>query len=81
MIVRVPLIPGFNDSPEDIAAIARFVKRELHSVQIDLLAYNKMGESKYGRLAREAVELKMQDDAHVEALRGVVSQVMASQRS
>ncbi len=48
--VRIPLIPGFNDSPEDIRAIAQFVRKELGAVRIDLHPYNKLGEGKYSRL-------------------------------
>jgi len=72
MKVRVPLIPGFNDSPEVIQAIAAFVKNELHSVEIELLAYNKMGESKYSRLGRDAVRLQIQDEKYVQDLKELV---------
>jgi len=70
--VRVPLIPGFNDSPEDIRAIGNFVRSELHSVEVDLLAYNKMGESKYPRLNRETASLHIQEDSYVEMLRDII---------
>jgi pyruvate formate lyase activating enzyme len=70
--VRVPLIPGFNDSPEVIRAIVDFVRTELKSVEMELLAYNKMDESKYTRLGRNAVSLQIQDEQYVEKLKELV---------
>jgi pyruvate formate lyase activating enzyme len=67
--IRVPLIPGFNDSPEIIRGITEFVKQELRPVsRIELQAYNKMGEGKYKRLGRQAVCLKTQEKEQVQAL-------------
>ena len=72
ILVRTPLIPGFNDSPNDIRAIARFVKSKLHSA-MELLAYNKMGEGKYERLGRKSTPLALQDEQLVKSLRDVVN--------
>ncbi len=51
IIVRTPVIPGFNDSPEEIRKIARLVKRfginELH-----LLPYHRYGQGKYRLMGR-----------------------------
>jgi pyruvate formate lyase activating enzyme len=72
IIIRMPLIPGFNDSKEDVIALARFVKTELGHLPIELLAYNKMGESKYKLLDREATRREMQENAYLESLREIV---------
>ena len=66
--VRVPLIPGFNDSAEDIEAIARFVEEAFGPVPIDLLPYNKMGEGKYAFLDRDCQPLEGQDERLLERL-------------
>ena len=51
--VRTPVIPGFNDSGEDIGAIARFLA-PLESVKgYDLLAYHSFGAAKYRALGRD----------------------------
>ncbi len=51
---RIPIIPGFNDSSDNIQATARFVATELGiSVPVHLLAYHQLGESKYERLSQE----------------------------
>ena len=62
MTVRVPIVPNFNDSPDEVKAIAHFVKTELGSVDIDLLPYNKLGESKYERLDKTPISLKEDED-------------------
>jgi pyruvate formate lyase activating enzyme len=50
IIVRRPVIPGYNDGEESIHALARFV-RELESVhEIHLLPYHRFGQGKYDRL-------------------------------
>jgi pyruvate formate lyase activating enzyme len=56
--VRMPLIPGLNNSSGDILEVARFIKKEIGPVEIELLAYNKMGESKYDRLDRPGPALE-----------------------
>lgn len=68
--VRVPVVPDFNDTPEDIRSIAdRVVSlgiRELH-----LLPYHRLGQNKYRLLGRPcdfAGNTKVQDDT-METLR------------
>ncbi len=47
MWVRVPVIPGVNDSEENIRATAEFVKTKLgKDVQMQLLPYHSLGASK-----------------------------------
>lgn len=52
MIVRIPVVPGFNDTPEEIHAIVQFVKSLKTIQQIDVLPYNSGGVSKAQRLGR-----------------------------
>ena len=73
MWVRVPLIPGFNDSENDITDLARFVTRELGLFKIDLHPYNKLSESKYGHLDKKGVRLETQSDEYIQRLRDIVS--------
>lgn len=73
MRVRVPLIPSFNGSPEDLRAIARFVKEEMGSIDIDLLPYNKLGEIKYERLDRSCIPAETQTEEYINHLESIVS--------
>ena len=53
VIVRRPVIPGYNDAAESLDALARFV-RQLDTVpEINLLPYHRFGQGKYERLGRE----------------------------
>ena len=49
--VRTPIIPGFNDTEEDVRAIRAFIPRRLN-IEYELLPYHRMGQPKYGYLGR-----------------------------
>ena len=52
ILARTPVIPGFNDTAEAIAAIARFIK-PYERVNYELLPYHRLGTQKYHFLGRE----------------------------
>mgnify|MGYP000939943664 CR=1 FL=1 len=52
IICRIPVIPGFNDTEEEIADIARFVS-SIGINEIHILQYHNLGESKYLALGRD----------------------------
>ena len=49
--VRIPVVPGINDSAEDIAAFEGYL-RTLRPQAIELLPYHHIGADKYRRLGR-----------------------------
>ncbi len=49
-MIRVPVIPGFNDQPEEIAAIAKIANSLVGVKKLHLLPYHRMGENKYDYL-------------------------------
>lgn len=51
ILVRTPVIPGFNDSSKEICAIRDFVAR-FDRVRYELLPYHRMGQPKYTFLGR-----------------------------
>ena len=53
IIIRVPVIPTFNDNTDDIADIARFAMELCTKPAIQLLPYHTLGRSKYIHLERE----------------------------
>ena len=53
MVVRVPVIPTFNDTPEEIDAISRFTAQILPHGEINLLPYHRLGLDKYKNLGRD----------------------------
>ena len=48
--VRLPLIPGANDSEENIRATAAFAADLPNLEALDILPYHRLGESKWGEL-------------------------------
>lgn len=53
LTVRTPVIPTFNDSEEDIGAIARFASRLPGVKEMHVLPYHRIGLDKYAGLGRE----------------------------
>ncbi|PLR77405.1 glycyl-radical enzyme activating protein [Bacillus sp. V3-13] len=52
--IRTPVIPGFNDSEQNILDIGNFIKDKCKGVQgIELLPYHKLGRGKYKSIGRE----------------------------
>jgi pyruvate formate lyase activating enzyme len=49
LIVRVPVVPGFNDTAENLRATAVFV-RQLGLGEVNLLPFHRLGASKYEQL-------------------------------
>ncbi|MEG0766723.1 MAG: glycyl-radical enzyme activating protein [Clostridia bacterium] len=52
LIIRVPVIPTFNDTPSEIEAIARFAKTLPGVERLHLLPYHRLGQDKYAGLGR-----------------------------
>lgn len=75
VLARVPLVPGYNDSLENIEATARFIATELgKSVRVHLLPYHKLGEAKYERLEMlgKAVSIEPPGDERMLELQKIV---------
>ena len=69
--IRFPLVPGINDSEENIAALAGHV-RSLGTVQgLDLLPYHGTAQAKYNRLDRpfRLMDVKPPSDERVAEIR------------
>jgi len=50
-LIRLPLIPGFNDDGDNIRALARFMK-ETGLPAIEILPYHEFGAYKYEALGK-----------------------------
>ena len=53
LIIRVPVVPTFNDTEEEIGDIARFAAGLPNVKEIHLLPYHRLGQDKYEGLGRE----------------------------
>ena len=53
LVIRVPVIPSFNDTPEEIGSIAMFADKLPGVRKIHLLPYHRLGQDKYDGLNRK----------------------------
>ena len=72
--IRVPVIPGHNDSDENIEAMAAFVSDKLgNDVRVCLLPYHRLGESKNESLGHEMdLSMEIPSDDHMQHLKEIV---------
>jgi pyruvate formate lyase activating enzyme len=61
MVIRIPIVPEYTDSEDNLEAIARYVVKLDRIEEIHLLPYHRLGEAKYLELGRE-YELAEIDD-------------------
>jgi len=71
--LRIPIIPGYNDSESNISQTAEFA-RALQIEKVSLLPYHKWGEGKYERLQEQYSfkETPLPEDNHLERLKAIV---------
>jgi len=73
LIIRVPVIPTFNDTEAEIASIAKFASTLKGVDEINLLPYHNYGKDKYEGLGREYLmgDVPMPTDEHMQKLKAV----------
>jgi pyruvate formate lyase activating enzyme len=73
VIVRIPIIPTFNDEPEEIAAIADQIAA-LRLREVHLLPYHRLGQGKYRLLGRDTLPMVVRNvgETQLNALRGTI---------
>jgi len=73
LIIRVPVIPTFNDTETEIASIAKFASTLNGVDEINLLPYHNYGRDKYEGLGREYPmgDVPMPTDEHMQKLKAV----------
>ncbi len=53
MLIRIPFVPGINDSDENLVKTARFVVDLDPKLHVDILPYHRLGEGKYRMLGMD----------------------------
>jgi pyruvate formate lyase activating enzyme len=53
IIIRIPIIPGFNDDKENIEATGKFTESLSGVIRVDILPFNRGGVEKSARLANQ----------------------------
>jgi len=77
VLFRMPLIPGINDSTENIDATARFLSRlGTNAAKLEIMPFHRMGKNKYTALNMpyNMEGLGAADDEQVEAARRAYAQ-------
>ena len=77
LVIRVPVIPTFNDTVEEIADIARFADKLKGVEKIHLLPYHRLGQDKYEGLGRkyELEDILPPKNEYMEMLKKTVENV------
>lgn len=75
LVIRVPVIPTFNNTKEEIAAIAKFTSEIMPGGEINLLPYHRLGQDKYKGLNRdyEMAHIVPPDDEEMNELLNVAN--------
>lgn len=69
--IRIPVIPGVNDTPEEVRAMIEFVRAHAKAVRVSLLPYHRLGSDKCERLeGHMAHEFEVPSNEHMEELAG-----------
>lgn len=74
LIIRIPVIPTFNDTKEEILNIAKFADTLSGVKKIHLLPYHRLGQDKYDGLQREYQmgEVLPPENEHMQMLKSEV---------
>lgn len=77
LVIRVPVIPTFNDTVEEIISIARFADKLPGVEKIHLLPYHRLGQDKYKGLSRQYLmgDVLPPENEHMEMLKKAVENV------
>lgn len=69
--IRIPVIPGVNDSAEEMLKIKDFLSANGKPEKVELLPYHAMGENKYPALLRNFQKFKTPDEQTMVMLKRV----------
>ncbi len=76
LVIRTPIIPGINDTPEELNAIGAFAAGLTHLDHVQLLPYHKLGVATYEKLGRTYPlgDIEAPTPEQMERCRGIVRQ-------
>lgn len=70
--IRIPVIPGVNDTGKEMEKIRDFLANFPTPERIELLPYHALGEHKYAALGKEAQTFSVPTEARLEQLRKIL---------
>ena len=76
LVVRFPIIPGFNDDEENILTTAKFCL-ENNITRINILPYHKLGQIKYNQLGLEykMSEVSSPDNSKMDHIKDLIESI------
>ena len=76
IVVRTPIIPGFNDTDKDISAIVKFLRTIGTLKDYELLPYHKFGTAKYRQLGKTYLcpDITFPSQERMERLRAIADE-------
>ncbi len=77
IIIRIPVIPGFNDNSREMTKISDFIKNISYK-SVELLPYHKMGEHKYDALNMEYSAYAVPENEIIENFRQLFNYIQNS---
>ncbi len=83
VVVRTPIIPGYNDSKVNIEATVEFISKLENVIEYELLPYHAFGDPKYRQLNREYLlgALKPPTEEHMSKLNTISEKVRSKKRN
>ncbi len=78
IIIRTPVIPGYNDTEENIRQTADFIKDIPNINEYELLPYHNFGESKYSSLGipYKLKDVEIPEDEEIQSLVRAANQIL-----
>ena len=70
--VRVPIVPGVNDTEEEMKNVKAFFDINGYPEKIELLPYHAMGEHKYEALGKATPKFDVPNKEKIEKLKNIV---------
>lgn len=70
--VRIPVIPGVNDSEEEMKKIKEFFDANGYPEKIELLPYHAMGEHKYAALGKNVERFDVLGEEKLQKLKNII---------
>lgn len=71
--IRVPVIPGVNDSEEEMHCMKAFFEENGYPKKVELLPYHKMGEHKYESMDRTVVRFEVPSQEQIKMLEQMIA--------
>lgn len=66
VLVRIPIIPNFNNNKEELERIYEFLSQQKNGVKVELMPYHSFGTHKYKQLSIDTNELTPPSDSEME---------------